>query len=423
MWLRFAVTNHGPFQTKEEISFAAATLKDETRGLIPAPGLRAVPAILPAALIYGANASGKSQFLKALRLLRHMIRHSQGRGNPEEPLIRMPFALNPDSSQRPTILEADFLVQGVHHAYGCAFYAHKVTQEWLYRFPNRRRQTLFERNGMEYRFGRQLKGNHRVIAQLTRPNSLFLSAACQNNHAQLRGIARLFLCMNGPHCLSDPKERPASARPKVDERVLWVLRQLDTGVIGYRQQPGGSPSRRPQFIGLNGADRAWPAAEEDPRTIELAHAGPSAPAAYLPFAWESAGTQRLFLLLHAIFESLDAGALCLIDELDVSVHARARQLLLDLYCSRETNPRGAQLLATTHDAQLLAAKDLLRRDQIWFMEKDDEGATRLWPLSDFRIRRNFNVRQGYLAGQFGAVPFASRVEDLCPLPDPPETAL
>lgn len=112
----------------------------------------------------------------------------------------------------------------------------------------------------------------------------------------------------------------------------------------------------------------------------------------------------------------------LIDELDASVHPRARQLLLDLYCSRETNPKGAQLLATTHDAQLLAAKDLLRRDQIWFMEKDDEGAARLWPLSDFRIRRNFNVSQGYLEGRFGAVPFAGRVEDLFPLPDPSSNA-
>lgn len=422
MWLRFAVTNHGPFQAREEISFAASMLKDEAKGLIPALGLRAVPAILPAALIYGANASGKSQFLKALMLLRHMIRHSQGRGNPEEPLIRMPFALDPDSPRCPTILEADFLVQGVRHAYGCAFYAHKVTQEWLYRFPNLRRQLLFERNGMEYRFGRHLKGNHRVIAQLTRPNSLFLSAACQNNHAQLRDVAHLFLFMNGSHFPSAPKEWSAPSLPKVDERVLWVLRQLDTGVIGYRQQPGGHPSRRPQFVGRNGTNRAGPAAEKDPRTIELAHAGPSAPAAYLPFAWESAGTQRLFLLLHAIFESLDAGHMYLIDELDASVHPRARQLLLDLYCSRETNPKGAQLLATTHDAQLLAAKDLLRRDQIWFMEKDDEGAARLWPLSDFRIRRNFNVSQGYLEGRFGAVPFAGRVEDLFPLPDPSSNA-
>ncbi len=418
MLLRFAVTNHGPFQEKEEISFVASTLKGEAKGLIPSPGLREVPAILPVALIYGANASGKSQFLNALMVLLYMILHSQGRGNPEEPLIRMPFALDPDSPQHPTILEADFLVQNVHHTYGCAFYEHKVMKEWLYRFPNQRKQILFERNGMEYRFGRHLKGNHRVISQLTRPNSLFLSAACQNNHAQLRFIAHLFLSMDGANFLSVPQELLASSLPKVDERVLWVLRQLDTGVTGYRKQPGSSPSRMSQSVGRNGANREWPDTEEDQRTIQLAHAGQQASSVYLPFAWESAGTKRLFILLHSIFASLDAGNIYLIDELDVSVHTRACQLLLDLYCSRETNPKGAQLLATTHDTQLLTAKDLLRRDQIWFMEKDDKGAAHLWPLSDFRIRQNFNVNKGYVEGKFGSVPFAGRVEDLFPLPDP-----
>ena len=119
---------------------------------------------------------------------------------------------------------------------------------------------------------------------------------------------------------------------------------------------------------------------------------------------ESVGTQRLLVMLSLAYRALDAGAPLVIDELDVSLHTLASASVLQLFCSPETNPNGAQIIAMIHDTNLMKWAGL-RRDQLWFTEKDDAGATLLYPLTDIRTRRGDNLEKGYLQGRYGAVPF------------------
>ncbi len=125
---------------------------------------------------------------------------------------------------------------------------------------------------------------------------------------------------------------------------------------------------------------------------------------------ESSGTIELIASLPTIFEALSSGKPHIIDEFGSRLHTRAAEMILSLFNNKETNPKGAQLIVATHDTNLLNAK-ALRRDQVWFTEKDEGGATHLYPLTDIETRKGDNLEKGYLQGRYGAIPFAGSISD------------
>ena len=278
---------------------------------------------------------------------------------------------------------------------------------------------MFERDGDEFRFGRGLKGQNRVIARLTRPNSLFVSAAAQNDHEQLSKVFGYFRSLHGFRNIAVPGAA-ASARlagKELDRRIIDFLRKIDTGVIDYRRKEAERLETDLDFqrelFALYAKRTGFepPEAEDKQITIELAHRGRGNKPFYLELDRESAGTRRLLVVLDLAFRALDEGAPLFIDELDTSLHTRAAEAVLKLFCLRETNPKGAQLIATTHDTNLLDSP-LQRRDEVWFTEKDTEGSTQLYPLIDIRTRRGDNIEKGYLQGRYGAVPFEDPISAL-----------
>lgn len=422
MLLRFAVENHLSIKEKQELSFVASSLKDREEGLIACdavPGKR----VLPAAVIYGANASGKTNLLNALGFMRGAVLFSHSRGEPGERIPRTPFRLDPACAGQPSAFEIDFIVARERYHFGFEALDDAFQSEWLYAFPNNRRQMLFERKaGEPIAFGRGLKGRNRVIEELTRPNSLFLSAAAQNNHEQLSPIARFF---SGTKTVFN-FDAPGPALPQVlsdddiSPRVLGFLRQIGTGIIDYRRTEQEIPEEIKKVnraIAAAIADvnkKPFSSDADDKATVsilELAHKDCDGNPVFFDVSEESAGTQRLLDVLGTIFLALDKGTLIVIDELDASLHTQASEAVLALVSSAALNPKGAQLITTTHDTNLLRSA-LLRRDQVWFTEKDEGGATHLYPLSDFSTRKGDNIEKGYLQGRFGAIPFAGSVADL-----------
>lgn len=419
MLLRFSASNHASLRTAQELSLIASALKGGETDLIPMHG--STEAVLPAAVIYGANASGKSAVVGALAFLRSAVLFSHTRGQPFSKIPREPFALDPEQRNRPSKFDIDFLVDGVRYHYGFEASDTAFEAEWLYAFPRNRRQKLYERSGQDYEFGRQLKGMNHVIKGLTRPNSLFLSAALQNDHPVLTKIGSFFRNIGYVGVISVSSEL-LSARLEtdhLDERILRFLTEIGTGVYGYRRTEESQTEEARKFI----QDFASFLKTHAPRKlnlsvldspsykIELGHRGAHGDIVYLDAAKESSGTRRLLVLLGAAFAALDSGSLLVVDELDASLHTKACEAVLSLFCSRQTNVKGAQLIATTHDTNLLRSK-FLRRDQIWFTEKDSEGATHLYPLSDFHARQDDNLEKGYLQGRFGAIPFSGSPLDL-----------
>ena len=409
MLLRFSVSNHLSLRDSQELLLTASSLKDKTEGLID---YAAAPSgsVLPAVVVFGANASGKSNLVHALRAMQWMVLFSHTRGDPSGGVPRHAFRLDDYFSNKPSRFELDFVHESSRYHYGFEADDTAFVAEWLQVIPKSHRRTLFEREGNDFRFGRELKGRNNTIADLTRPNSLFLSAAGQNNHEQLSSMFNYFQSLS---CLMSIEEsiKVWLRNDEIDARVIDFLGRLDTGVCGYRTKDIDLPEESMAAltrvltairmltdspVDLNEAG--------DPITIELAHRSKSDRPVYLDPGLESAGTRRLLVMLSLAYRALDAGAPLVIDELDVSVHTLASAAVLQLFCSPKTNPRGAQLIATTHDTNLMKSA-WLRRDQLWFTEKDDAGATRLYPLTDIRTRRNDNLEKGYLQGRYGAVPF------------------
>ena len=413
MLLRFAVANHLSIRESQELSFAASSLRDRGDGLIDC---KAVPSgsVLPAIVIYGANASGKSNIVNAIATMKKMVLWSHTKGEPGGRIPLHAFKLGSDCSQTPSRFDIDFIIDEVRYHYGFEATDEVFVAEWLYTFPKSHRRKMFERNNSEFEFGRWLRGQNNNIAGLTRPNSLFLSAAAQNGHEQLSKIYEYFRSIEFTSTISIPGIE-ASARfvgDDPDSRVIDFLASINTGVIGYQKRETeisekDRSMRRDLFAlvekFLDGSRKFEPEEDDKHVAIELAHRGRKGESVYLNLDSESAGTRRLLIVLSLVYQALDEGAPLCIDEVDASLHTHASEAILKLFCQPEINRNGAQLIATTHDTNLMKSS-VLRRDQLWFTEKTSEGATELYPLTDIRTHKGDNIELGYLQGRFGALP-------------------
>ena len=381
----------------------ASSLSDPGDGLIKC---RASPSgsVLPSIVIYGANASGKSNIVTAIATMCSMVMlsHTQGQPGGGVPL-RQCFRLDQDSKDRVSRFEIDFVLDGVRHHYGFDATDDAFVAEWLLVYPSGRARLLYEREGSAFRFGRGLKGRNRIIADLTRANSLFLSAAAQNDHEKLTSVFSYFENMNGVPgwSVSGRSASELLADGDLDQRVLGFLERAGTGIVGYRRREEEMPEGDRELMSKL-ADLGGGIPPENLSLIEFAHRGTSGDV-YFELERESSGTRRLLVILAAAFDALDSGAPLVVDELDGSLHTQACQALLDIFSSRTTNPSGAQLIATVHDTNLLATPSL-RRDQVWFAEKSAHGATETYPLTDIRTRKGDNLERGYLQERYGATP-------------------
>ncbi len=417
MLLQFRVTNHRSLRDEQTLSMISVGSAESGRPLMAtASGERALPAVA----IYGANASGKSNVLHALAFAREAVLMSHRVWEPETGVPVEPFALSA-KTQEPSLYELDIAVDGVRYRYGFELSAKRIEREWLFAWPNRRRQMLFDREGDTIEFGENLRGENATIRQLTRANSLFLSAAAQNNHEQLRPIYRWFARAQLEARLrtrSLRAQRLVGARPGLEHRlvraldpahstpstnstsdlreaILRIVKAADVGIVDLRvEMPADEETSRP------------------PKVL-VRHDATDEGNAWLPLEAESAGTIRLLDLSVPLITALQGGGLICIDELERSLHPAIALELVRLFNSSTQNAAGAQLLFTTHDTNLLGrtlGESPLHRDQIWFTEKDLAGATHLYPLTDFHPRAEENMERGYLQGRYGAIPFLGQLE-------------
>jgi AAA15 family ATPase/GTPase len=385
--------------------------------------------LLPAVALYGANASGKSNILDALNFMRVAVVMSHRSWEPEDNIPTDPFAWG-THSKKPSFYEVSFLEEGVRYQYGFIANDREFIEEWLYAWPKGHKQVWYERNKNSYYIGDNLKGENRLVIDITRPNALFLSAAAQHSHAQLTKVYSWFrtIRMSGRnlHWRSGVIEAPSGQWMKhmisqmgkgvqqslfkdeneIDhEEVLELLRKLlraaDFGIVDMRFEEdnmGTNPIR---------IEKNRRPAHNLHRRIFLKHKS-SISDAWLPLAEESHGTVTLFRMAPMIIYALLKGRVLAIDELEASLHPLLAVQIIRMFNNKETNPNNAQLIFTTHDTNLLGTSfgsQVLRRDQVWLTEKNDAGATILYPLTDYKPRKSENIERGYLQGRYGSVPF------------------
>ena len=420
MLIKFGVENYLSIASRQELSLVASSLKDSAAALISVP--RLTVQLLPAALIYGANASGKSNVISAIRFLQICVEFSHQRGSPEGGVRRTPFLLAPDMRSLPSKFDIDFVLDNVRYLYEFAADDHAFVHEALFAFPTGKRQTWFVRDASKKNmfFGKYLRGSTKTIETLMRPNSLFLSTAAQNANEQLTPIYNYLTNLSFKLDIGDDQQAAASEfiDGKCDERIVEFLKHADTAIVSHKfdeiiqeaSKPFASEFKEllvkhiPELAKLD-------VSFNDMRKISLGHKTQNGETVFLNLSLESRGTLRLLALLKSIFSALDKGLPLIIDELDASLHTYLAEDILSLFNSAETNKKGAQLIATTHDTNLLSAK-MVRRDQIWFVEKGADGATSLYPLTDIRTRNSDNIERGYLEGRFGAVPYRGSIQSL-----------
>ena len=197
------------------------------------------------------------------------------------------------------------------------------------------------------------------------------------------------------------------------DRVVEILRTVDIGVSDFKidesphkhalSQTYANLGRWLVSDGLEDADD-----RQKPKRFRLGHPSSNGNPVYFDLADESSGTLQLLWLLGHALAALEAGSPLVVDEFGSQMHTKASEVVFNLFNDPGTNPKGAQLIVATHDTNMMNTKGL-RRDQVWFTEKDATGATHLYPLTDFRLRDGDNVERGYLQGRFGAIPFAGNL--------------
>jgi len=441
--IRFRARNFRSLKEEQEFSLVASSLKDSPEAVTHVEGLDL--GLVRVAAIYGANASGKSNVIKALAYMTSAVRNSQRKWPPEGPIPREPFILDPQSKLDPSSFEVDLLLDGVRFHYGFKLNDREILEEWLDAYPTGyksiRKQMWFKREGKNFTFGKKLVGDNSVIERLTRPNSLFLSAAAQNNHEALLPVYKWI----AEHFTYVPKDREPSGEEtaemcqdeSVKSSLLEILRVADLGIIGLvvrevdvfghtpegEDAQGGPLDEEFEDWAQNLFARIKQRGGTDTgmrHTVALIHKGAAQEGVTLREYNESEGTLAFFGLIGPVLRATKSGGIICVDELDASLHPLLALEVVRLFNDPKLNPRGAQIVFTTHDTNILDRASL-RRDQIWFTEKDAEGGTHLYPLTDFKPRKNENLERGYLQGRYGAVPFIGSSDFLAnPQPDKAE---
>jgi AAA15 family ATPase/GTPase len=429
MLIEFRVENFRSFQDGQVLSLVAARDKTTLRRNCTTVGkLR----LLKSAGIYGANASGKSNLIKAIDIMKDLVEDSAGL-EPDRELPVTPFLLNGKSEKKPSVFEVVFLHDGIKYQYGFAATRKRFQKEWLIAYPKGIGRTWYERTFNEkggdydWKYSTFLKGDKKKLAEKTRENALFLSVGAQWNNEQLTNVYKWFkdnLRIAPPRENFGPVtakmlldvEKEKGVRKELYESVIESMLDADMGIRGVKvikpevdkdkmKFPDKMPREVQEMI-MKRLLRRLLRRSSRPK-VEMAHRNiETGKDVFLPLEEESDGTQRFFQLLGPFFETVALGYTVFIDELEAHLHPRLTRELIKFIQNPEYNRNGAQLIFATHDVSLLDP-ELFRRDQIWFTEKDKNGSTQLYSMSDYKERRPRKgeaMQKGYLAGRYGAIP-------------------
>lgn len=385
MLLQFSVTNHRSIKETAIISMKAAADKTMKEILISPDGKKE---LLPVMAIYGANAAGKSNVLHALLLMREMVCGIYAKPLKGTELPYEPFAFV-DGETEPTELEIIYYYEGIKYAYGFSFDRNKVISEYLYHWPNGREALIFSRENGKYEFRESIQ-EQLILARRTPDNRLYLTSSNEWNCMQTEKAYLWFqqkLC--GLISIGGSNETTIDAIRESEQEKQRILKEMMLADLGICDIVLSGSAEKPivstihQLIDSEGNQKQY--------TLLLGQ--------------ESMGTQRFFSRIGLWMEAMKSGAVLVVDEIEASMHPLLTRHLIEMIQDKVINQNHAQLIFTTHDTGLLDLT-LLRRDQIWFAEKDENTMqTDIYALTEFSPRKQENIAKGYLQGRYGAVPF------------------
>lgn len=450
MLIQFSVENYLSIDSEQVFSLLATNDIQHRSHLVPDVP-RVGDFVLRAAALYGANGAGKSSFVKAMKFAQDFILTGTRSG---QAIPTRPFKLSKDTA-RASKFEFIFQTKGVVYNYGFRLDSSRVLEEWLFSTPKTHEVSLFQRTTsksgkVEVEFGSTFTGRPsknkqflEFVAQGTRPNQLFLTEAVERNVPAIRPIIQWFRQV----LVVIPAEVRAKAleigmhrsQPHADF-VATYLQAAGTGIDHITTEevafdfdklaPDLSEQEKENVlqeiaglenmeaidvVGFNGRRfLLMKGADGQPVRIlmKMQHRAADGRLVTFDMEEESEGTQRLIHLLPALrMLKKQSEKVVVLDELDRRFHTLLSRFFIQTALNCDEDHQRSQLIFTTHDTNLLDL-DLLRRDEIWFVEKDKGGASHLYSLAEFKVRPDLKIEKGYLNGRFGAIPFATETHNL-----------
>lgn len=410
MLLQFSIKNFRTFKDKVTLSLIASNYDKDTRedeNIYPEEnfGLR----FLKSAVVYGANASGKSKLLDAFAFIRYFVINSSKESQKGETINVYPFLLSDETETEPSEFEIIFLYNKVLYRYGFEATKDKIVSEWLYYKPKTKEVELFYRDGNNFHTHNRsfAKGSTVVKEGLVRDNALLVSVAAQFNETTAIGVLDWFERNAIISGLYDGEYRDNTINKLnniVDKaRILKFLKAADVGIEGLEllKIESGKFKDNPFSTVLVVKNKYQNKTKTGTVNFFLS-------------LDESEGTRKYFYILGPVLDTLEKGGILIVDELDSKLHPNLVCKIVSLFNSKEFNKKNAQLIFNTHDTNLLSS-GLFRRDQIWFTNKDKFGEAKLYSLADFKsdeVRKTEPFEDNYIMGKYGAVPFLGFFDNL-----------
>lgn len=425
MLIDFTVKNFRSIKDEQTLSLVASeSAGDLLDNRIVVPGENF--SLLPSAIIYGANASGKSNLLRALQELKLMIMFSHRLSKDQKLFFFDPFRLDKETGNNPSEFEIEFIaLDKIRYLYNVKYSEKEILYESLVYYPKKQKTKLYIREkGKSIDFGTQLKGHKKQVENILLPNQLYLSVAVNNNLVQLDPVYQYFSeylvtvlssnSWNHIDVLLSNMIIPSGAflaenqGLKNEVKKYLQIADIDIDDIILKEREVTSDPYKdwdlPQDVIAN--------LNKSLKYVTYLRHHLVDDGGYVDFNIndESDGTQRLFKLSQAIIPVLKEGGILIMDEIDQSLHTMLSEFIISEFNNPERNPHGAQIIATTHDISLMKPENF-RRDQVWFTEKEKSGATKLYSLDQYdkdKVRGNTPFYKWYLEGRFDAIPHINR---------------
>ncbi|MCY4613058.1 MAG: ATP-binding protein [Nitrospira sp.] len=421
MLIEFTISNFKSIKEEQTFSLVASKNKElmDSHTFDVRLSEQSSMKLLRSVAIYGPNAAGKTNLVRALRVMETIVRTSALEKSRGDTLPVVPFKLHRDSRQAPSTFEVVFLVDGIRYQYGFSATKERIFEEWLSAFPRNRVQRWFKRTWNadeqkhDWAFGTFLTGEKALWQKSTRDNALFLSTAVQLNSQQLQPVYdwfnnTLYYSDNSDILGLEPIFSASFCAEGGDKRkIIKFLNEADLGIDDVRITK--------EIFNLKNLSQDMPDSfkqvilkemkNEEIYDVKTIHQDSDGESIEFDLEDESDGTRKIFALAGPFLDSLERGHVVFIDELPDNLHPGLVKFLVGLFNNKGTNLGNAQLVFTTHETHILN-QTILRRDQIWFCEKDSTRATQVFPLTDFRPRKmRENLEAAYLSGRYGALPY------------------
>ena len=402
MLLEFRCSNHRSIRDEVLFSTIAGTDKTHPENIEKVAEVE----VLKSSVIYGANGSGKSNFIDAISFVKNLVSNSINH-QPGQGILQMPHKL--DGYERKSDYKIQFIVDGIRYAFGFSLKNMLVVEEYLYYFPHGRKTKIFERTSKDYSAGRNFRNRFNSCKDVLKPNRLMLS--CAANFSSVDEVTAAYRFFNDELVIYSSVNQDnwmnyslhqINANKQTKAIVLKFLDALGTGIKDIHvdiKKEDLDVSHLPPFL------------SDEFKRILLQEKIDAIPAKVLYEGFEtdliseeSTGIKKLFGLLCPFIDIMVNGKVLVCDELESNLHESLLFGLVNQFVNTRGN-KPAQLIFTTHETGLLNL-DLFRRDQIWFTEiKSADRSTDLFSLTEIKnVRKDENFGKGYIAGKYGAIP-------------------